>query len=159
MVAANSPGRCIGVDHGSVRVGLAVSDPSRTIASPLPHVSSSNALNEVVAIATQMDAREIIVGLPLNMDGSWSDSTRAARDFASELRDAATAEVIMWDERLSTVEATRALRASGTKRRKRKSRVDSTAASLVLQSYLDSKNSGIDFDFADTNLAQPARHH
>ena len=158
MVAANASGRCIGVDHGSVRVGLAVSDPSRTIASPLPHVASHDAVNDIVTMATQMDAQEIIVGLPLNMDGTWSDSTRAARDFASELREAATAEVIMWDERLSTVEATRALRASGTKRRQRKSRVDSTAASLVLQSYLDSKNSGIDVDFADSEAAHTDRH-
>lgn len=158
MVAANASGRCIGVDHGTVRVGLAVSDPSRTIASPLPHVSSDNAVDEIVGIATGMGAQEIVVGLPLNMDGSWSDSTRAARDFAAELREATTAKVTMWDERLSTVEATRALRSSGANRRRRKSRIDSTAASLVLQSYLDSEKSASVPDFDHSGMARSARH-
>lgn len=153
MTTSIMPGRCIGVDHGTVRIGLAVSDPSRTIATPLPHISARDALDEITRIATNMEVQEIVVGLPLNMDGSWSESTHAARDFASTLREAADAKVIMWDERLSTVEATRALRSSGANRRRRKARVDSTAASLVLQSYLDSKMSGNDADILSSEPA------
>lgn len=139
MTASTKPGRCIGIDHGSVRVGVAVSDPNRTFASPLPYVPAENALDEIADMATELDASEVVVGLPLNMDGSWSDSTRAARDFATALRDSVSVPVSTWDERLSTVEAGRALRKGGAKRRQRKAKVDSVAASLVLQSYLDSK--------------------
>lgn len=158
MATSNIPGRCIGIDHGTVRIGLAVSDPSRTIATPLPQVSSRDALDEIKRIAMDMDVQEIVVGLPLNMDGSWSESTHAARDFAATLRDTANAKVIMWDERLSTVEATRALRSSGANRRRRKARVDSTAASLVLQSYLDSKISGRETDILSSEAADQAGH-
>lgn len=139
MAVSTKPGRCIGIDHGSVRVGVAVSDPNRTVASPLPYVPAENALEDIADMTIELEASEVVVGLPLNMDGSWSDSTRAARDFATALRHSISVPVSTWDERLSTVAAGRALRDGGTKRRQRKAKVDSVAASLVLQSYLDSK--------------------
>ena len=132
-------GRCIGVDYGTVRVGVAVSDPSRTIADPRPAFPAPSALNDIAQLAKQVEATEIIVGLPLNMDGSWSDSTRSASDFARDLREVTDARVTMLDERLSTVEAERNLREAGSRGRKRKQKVDSAAAAVVLQAYLDSQ--------------------
>ena len=130
-------GRCIGVDYGSVRVGIAVSDPSRTIADPRPHFSAQTALNDIAELVAEVGATEVIVGLPLNMDGSWSDSTHAARDFANALRKITTARVTMLDERMSTIEAERHLREAGSKGRKRKQKIDSAAAAIVLQAYLN----------------------
>lgn len=132
-------GRCIGVDYGAVRVGIAVSDPSGIIAEPRPYLAASTALDDIALLVEQVSATEIIVGLPLNMDGSWSDSTRSARDFANNLREMTTARVTMLDERLSTVEAERNLREAGNRGRKRKQKVDSAAAAVVLQAYLDSQ--------------------
>ena len=130
-------GRCIGVDYGAARVGVAVSDPSRTIADPRPYFSAPTALNDIVELVQEVEATEVIVGLPLNMDGSWSDSTRAARDFANALRAMTPVRVTMLDERLSTVEAERNLREAGTRGRKQKRKIDSAAAAVVLQAYLN----------------------
>lgn len=138
-MANETQGRCIGVDYGTVRVGVAVSDPSRTIADPRPHFAATTALDDIAELVEQTGATEVIVGLPLNMDGSWSDSTRSARDFADRLRAITDARVTMLDERLSTVEAERNLREAGSRGRKRKQKVDSAAAAVVLQSYLDSQ--------------------
>ena len=133
----STAGRCIGVDYGTARVGVAVSDPSRTIADPRPYFPAPTALNDIVELVAEVEATEVIVGLPLNMDGSWSDSTRAARDFANALRAMTPVRVTMLDERLSTVEAERNLREAGSRGRKRKQKIDSAAAAVVLQAYLN----------------------
>lgn len=125
------------MDYGAARVGIAVSDPSRTIADPRPYFPAPTALNDIVELVQEIEATEVIVGLPLNMDGSWSDSTRAARDFANTLRAMTPARVTMLDERLSTVEAERNLREAGSRGRKRKQKIDSAAAAVVLQAYLN----------------------
>lgn len=138
-MATTTKGRCIGVDYGAVRVGIAVSDPSGIIAEPRPYLAASTALDDIALLVEQVSATEIIVGLPLNMDGSWSDSTRSARKFANNLREITTARVTMLDERLSTVEAERNLREAGNRGPKRKQKVDSAAAAVVLQAYLDSQ--------------------
>lgn len=130
-------GRCVGVDYGAARVGIAVSDPSRTIAEPRPYFSAPNALNDIVELVQEVEATEVIVGLPLNMDGSWSDSTHAARDFANALRAMTTVHVKMLDERMSTMEAERNLREAGTRGRKQKRKIDSASAAVVLQAYLN----------------------
>ena len=134
---ATRAGRCIGIDHGSKRIGVAVSDPSRVLASALPHLPAETALEDVVRLAEDMDATEIVIGLPLNMDGSWSQSAHAARDFATALRKATDIRVSTWDERLSTVEAGRRLSDSGVKAKRQKNKIDSAAAAVVLQSFLD----------------------
>ena len=130
-------GRCVGVDYGAARVGIAVSDPSRTIAEPRPYFSAPTALNDIVELVQEIEATEVIVGLPLNMDGSWSESTRAARDFANALRAVTTVHVKMLDERMSTMEAERNLREAGSRGRKQKRKIDSAAAAVVLQAYLN----------------------
>ena len=125
------------MDYGAARVGIAVSDPSRTIAEPRPYFSAPTALNDIVELVQEVEATEVVVGLPLNMDGSWSDSTHAARDFANALRAMTTVHVKMLDERMSTVEAERNLREAGTRGRKQKRKIDSASAAVVLQAYLN----------------------
>lgn len=134
------PGRCMGVDYGLARVGLAMSDPSRTIASPLETVASEDALHRVKSLVEGEGVTEIVVGVPLHMDGSMSDMGREAIAFVAQLRATVEVPVVTRDERLSTVEAERALNAvdSPARRRQRaKGRVDSAAAAIILQSYLD----------------------
>ena len=125
------------MDYGAARVGIAVSDPSRTVAEPRPYFSAPTALNDIVELVQEIEATEVIVGLPLNMDGSWSDSTHAARDFANALRAMTTVHVKMLDERMSTMEAERNLREAGTRGRKQKRKIDSASAAVVLQAYLN----------------------
>lgn len=134
------PGRCLGVDYGLARVGLAMSDPSRTIASPLETVRAEDALYRVKSVVDDEGVTEIVVGVPLHMDGSMSDMAREAIAFVAQLRAAVEVPVVTRDERLSTVEAERALNTveSPSRRRHRaKGRVDSAAAAIILQSYLD----------------------
>ena len=134
------PGRCLGVDYGLARVGLAMSDPSRVIASPLSAVSTEDALYRVKATVEDNGVTEIVVGVPLHMNGSMSDMGREAIAFVEQLRAAVDVPVVTCDERLSTVEAERVLNSvdSPARRRQRaKGRVDAAAAAIILQSYLD----------------------
>ncbi len=134
------PGRCLGIDYGLARVGLAVSDPSRMIASPISAIAAEVALHRIKAVVDEREVSEVVVGLPLNMDGSMSEMGEEVITFVSQLRSVIDVPVVTRDERLSTVEAERALNAvdSPSRRRQRtKGRVDSAAASIILQSYLD----------------------
>ena len=134
------PGRCLGIDYGLARVGLAMSDPSRVIASPLGAVSTEDALYRVKATVKDDGVTEIVVGVPLHMNGSMSDMGREAIAFVAQLRAAVDVPVVTCDERLSTVEAERVLNSvdSPARRRQRaKGRVDAAAAAIILQSYLD----------------------
>ena len=133
-------GRCMGIDYGLARVGLAISDPSRTIASPSKAVATEDALMHVKSLVAERDITEIVVGVPLHMDGSMSEMGEEALSFVSQLGAIVDVPVVTRDERLSTIEAERALNSvdSSARRRKRpKGRVDSAAAAIILQSYLD----------------------
>ncbi len=133
-------GRCMGVDYGLARVGLAISDPSRTIASPSKAVATEDALLRVKSLVDERGITEIVVGIPLNMDGSMSEMGEEVMAFVVQLRAVVGVPVVTRDERLSTVEAERALNSvdSAARRRSRpKGRVDSAAAAIILQSYLD----------------------
>ncbi len=133
-------GRCLGVDYGLARVGLAMSDPSRVIASPLSAVSTEDALYRVKATVEDDGVTEIVVGVPLHMNGSMSDMGREAIAFVAQLRAAVDVPVVTRDERLSTVEAERILNeidSPSQRRHRAKGRVDSAAAAIILQSYLD----------------------
>ncbi|MBS1261910.1 MAG: putative pre-16S rRNA nuclease [Calditrichaeota bacterium] len=134
------PGRILAVDWGTVRIGIAVSDRGRTLASPLetlPAKPRARLLERLGAIVREQNVTQIIVGLPLNMDGSEGRSARRARRFAAELAAAAGVGVIGIDERLSSFEAERTLRAIGRQPSRDKGRVDRVAAALLLQEYLD----------------------
>jgi putative Holliday junction resolvase len=135
--------RALGVDPGSKRIGLAVSDPSGTLASPLRVIRRSRSLEhdlrEIVRIAREEEAEVIVVGLPLNMDGSRGPSARAATAVADRLATLADVPVEMHDERRSTVTADRQLFEAGHDGVRRRQVIDMAAAAVMLQSWLDAR--------------------
>ena len=137
--------RVMAVDPGSKRVGLAVSDPTGTIAQPLPTVPAEPAAtlpSRLAEIAQAQDARRIVVGLPLRLDGTHGPEAAAARRLAHGLRQASRLPVEMVDERLTTAEAERSMIAAGMRRAKRRAGIEGVAATLLLQGHLDSKRAG-----------------
>jgi putative holliday junction resolvase len=134
--------RVMAVDPGSMRVGLAVSDPTETIAQALATIPAEPAdtlPSRLAEIAKSQDARRIVVGLPLRLDGTHGPEAAAARRLAHGLRQATGLPVEMVDERLTTVAAERSLIAGGVRRAKRRLSVDGVAATLLLQGHLDSR--------------------
>ena len=132
--------RVLAVDPGSKRVGLAVSDPTGTIAQALATVPAeprATLVSRLVQIAAEQEARTIVVGLPRRMDGSDGPEAKAARQLASELRHASRLRVELVDERLTTVAAERSLLEGGVRRKARRASIDRVAATLLLQSHLD----------------------
>jgi putative Holliday junction resolvase len=137
-------GRLLGLDIGHRRIGIAVSDPLRMLASPQGYIAvgADGGLREVCALVKQLGIIRIIVGLPLAMDGRERDAAQEVRAWVERLCERVRVPVEMWDERLSTTAAERALLESGMRREKRKLRRDSVAAALILQSYLDAHGRG-----------------
>lgn len=134
--------RVLAIDPGSVRVGLAVSDPTGTIAQPAgfePAQPARTLVDRLLARITAAEAREIVVGLPRRLDGGVGPEAEAARELGRKLRERSGLPVIMVDERLTSVAAERALIAMGTRRRQRRERSDEVAASLILRTHLDRK--------------------
>ncbi len=131
--------RLLGLDVGDRRIGVAVSDPTGSLASPVEvyHRKSAQAdIQHVIDLAQELEANGVVVGLPKNMNGSEGPQAEKTREFA----DALTAQglaVHLWDERLSTVEATRRMVEQRHRRRGIQQRIDSEAAALILQTYLD----------------------
>ena len=133
-------GRILGVDFGERRVGFAVSDPTGMIASAREVVtveSPGHAANESARMARECGAVQIVVGLPVNMDGSHGPAAQKAKDFAGMLRGKVQIPVVMWDERLSTKSAHDAMLEAGVRGEKRRGIVDKVAAQIFLQNYLD----------------------
>jgi putative Holliday junction resolvase len=140
-----SSGRALGVDLGSVRIGLALSDPTRTVASP--HSVLRRARNDhpadhlaILEIAREHDVTTIVVGLPLSLSGGKGPAARAAVTEIAELQAAAGAgiEVVAHDERLTTISAERSLDEAGVRGADRTAVVDKVAAAIMLQSWLES---------------------
>ena len=132
--------RVLAIDLGAKRVGLALSDPTGTIASPLATVDASPAaglVSRLAAVARSHDAQRLVVGLPRRLDGSHGPEAVMAQRIAGDLRRAAGVPVDLVDERMTTVAAERALLSGGMKRDRRKAHVDQVAATMLLQSYLD----------------------
>jgi putative holliday junction resolvase len=134
-------GRLLALDMGEKRIGLAVSDPLGITAQGLEvwtRRSRQEDLNHILSIAREYQVKQIVVGLPRHMDGRPGDATAAILEFAHALGEALGAEVISWDERLTTAAAERLLIHADVSRRRRRQVVDQLAAVLILQSYLDS---------------------
>lgn len=135
-------GRLLGVDLGEVRVGLAISDPSQTIASTLDTLDvkrddTHDMLEKVVAAVNAHDPAGVVVGLPRTLDGRDGAKGAKARRFATALHEAIGRPVALIDERFSTVEAERVLIGADVSRKKRKTVIDQVAASVVLQHALE----------------------
>ena len=131
----------LALDVGDRRIGLAISDPTGMLASPLGVVERGPSdLDDVLRVALDNDATEVVVGLPLTLAGESRAQAGKVRRFVQELRSKTDLPVTMVDERLSTVQAQRMLRESGTGRRNQdRGRLDSAAAAVILQAYLDSR--------------------
>ena len=136
--------RVLAVDLGERRIGLALSDPSGTLASPLRtiEVTGDPARDRlaVVSAAREAEAQVIVVGLPRSLSGREGPAARRARTEASALAEVAgEIRVELHDERFTTRDADRALAAAGKRGRERRARVDAAAAAIILQSYLDAR--------------------
>jgi len=133
----------LGIDVGKARIGVARSDPRGMLATPVETVARGGGdIARIVAIARELDAAEVVVGLPLALSGNETASTQDARDFAELLAPALSLPVRMVDERLSTVSAGRALQASGRNTKKQRPVIDQVAAVIILQHALDFERSG-----------------
>ncbi|MFW5471588.1 Holliday junction resolvase RuvX [Knoellia sp. CPCC 206435] len=144
------PGVRVGVDVGTVRVGVALSDPSGILATPHATLArgwpdadpETDDVSQIVMLSSERDALEVIVGLPRSLDGSEGPAARAARTYAAELaRRLAPVGVRLVDERLTSVDAHRTLRESGVSGRRQRAVVDQAAAVLILQAALDQERS------------------
>lgn len=132
--------RRLGIDHGERRVGVALSDEEGRFAQPSETVLRKDPKALVTAIAElarSAHVGEIVVGLPLTLEGREGVSARRARRFAALIEEAARIPVVLWDERLTTVTAERALDEAGVRGKDRRKVVDQVAAAVMLQSYLD----------------------
>lgn len=135
--------RTLGIDFGERRIGLALSDPTRTIASPLPtlkrRAGKRPPITALMEIIETNGVTALVMGLPLTLEGEESDWTRLIRNVAEALSDRTGLPVHYVDERLTSVRAERAIRSLGLPKKKReeKERVDAAAAVLILQAWLD----------------------
>ncbi|NOY06757.1 MAG: Holliday junction resolvase RuvX [Chlorobi bacterium] len=133
--------RILAIDFGQRRIGLAVSDPLGIFATPLKTISNDrNTLRSIEEVVEEYQVSRIVVGLPVNLDGSDSDSTRAVRLFIQRLQRVTDIEIVEWDERFTSKLAEQTLidMGVGRKKRRQKHRVDMLAAVHLLQSYLQS---------------------
>ena len=138
----NTVGKILSVDFGDVRTGLAVSDPSRFLATGIGYISPGGiekTADAVSEIAKENSVSAIVVGLPKNMDGTEGPRAEKSRQFKAMLEEAGCPTVILWDERRTTVDAHRILHTSGLKMKKHRQKVDAVAASLILEGYLGTK--------------------
>lgn len=136
-------GRLLAIDYGEKRTGLALSDPSGTLASALDVVEGEQALwDSLERLVREKEVERIVLGLPLNMDGSVGPKAREVLAFKARLEARVNVPVETWDERLTTVQAERSLRAGGASGRQRVRRLDKVAAQILLQSFLDRQSQG-----------------
>jgi putative Holliday junction resolvase len=137
------PGVRLAVDVGSVRIGLARSDPHGILATPLAAVpAGEGAVAQVAAQARECEAVEIIVGLPIGLNGAEGQAAAQARDWAKGLTQLTEIPVLFVDERLSTVQAQRGLREAGRSIKTSRAIIDSASAVVLLQSYVDGQKRG-----------------
>ena len=136
-------GRIIGLDFGGMTCGVAISDPLLFTAQPVETIrrTHENKLRKTLArieeLISQYEVEKCVVGLPKKLDGTEGDRAEKSREFASHIERRTGLEVVLWDERLTTVEASRALNDAGLDHDEKSRVVDKLAASLILQNYLD----------------------
>ena len=132
--------RILAIDYGSQRIGIAISDPTGTLARPLPFVPAkgdAKLARELADLVKKEQAELILLGLPRHMNGELGEAAEKVKAFAAHLEKATTIKIKFIDERLSTVQASRQLQESGKDTRKQRDKIDSAAAAVLLQGYLD----------------------
>ena len=136
--------RILGLDYGSKTVGVAVSDPLGLTAQGVEIIrrKSENKLRQTLArieeLAAQYQVEKIVLGFPKNMNNTLGQRAEETMEFQAMLERRTGLQVILWDERLTTMESERILQSGGVRRENRKERIDWMAATLILQSYMDS---------------------
>ena len=133
--------RVLAIDHGTVRMGIAMSDEFKMIAQPLefiPAVPFSGFLDRLRELLREYEVELILLGMPRNMDGSYGEASLKVREFEAVLKNSITVPMKTWDERLTSVQANRVLSEGRAKKKKKRQNVDAIAAAILLQSYLDS---------------------
>ncbi len=132
--------RIMGIDYGDARTGIAISDLLCSIVGSsqvIPSRNADKAIADIVRICKENEVGTIVVGLPRNMDGSEGSRAQLCREFATKVGEATGLEIVMWDERRTTVEAHNILSQHNYHGQKRKNTVDAVAASLILEGYLN----------------------
>ena len=132
--------RILAIDHGSKRIGIAVSDELQMIAQPLEFIPAepfAGFMARLEELIRDKEVESILVGLPRNMDGSYGPAALKVQDFVAALKGALSVPIKTWDERLTSAQANRLLIQGNVRRGKRKEKVDAMAAAILLQSYLD----------------------
>ncbi len=133
--------RILALDHGTKRVGVAVSDELKMIAHPLEYIPAEpveGLFERLKELLREKEVELILLGMPRNMDGSYGPAALKVQEFAAVLHTKFAVPIKMWDERLTTTQAQKFLISAGVRRNQRKEKVDQTAAAIFLQSYLDS---------------------
>ena len=136
--------RILAIDHGTVRMGLAISDDLGMIAQPLEFIPAepfTNFVERLKELIRDKEVELILLGMPRIMDGSYGPAALKVQEFAAVLKDKIAVPIQTWDERLTSAQANRLLIQADMRRDKRKQRVDGAAAAILLQSYLDSRAS------------------
>jgi putative Holliday junction resolvase len=132
--------RILALDHGTKRIGVAVSDELKMLAQPLEYIPAepfAEFLERLRELLQEKQVEMVLVGMPRNMDGSYGPAALKVQDFVAALKAAITVPVQTWDERLTSVQANRLLIEGNVRRQKRKEKVDKMAAAILLQAYLD----------------------
>lgn len=148
------PGRVMALDVGGKRIGIALSDTLRFLASPLTTLKAlprPSALAQITALIATHEVAELVVGLPLTLSGEVGPQAELTNRFVADLQLHVTIPVHMFDERLTTAEAERVMKDMGLRADQRKARIDEMAASIILRDFLDSRRPprSDDFDEAD----------
>ncbi|MDD6213604.1 MAG: Holliday junction resolvase RuvX [Firmicutes bacterium] len=133
--------RILGIDFGDARVGIAVSDIMCWTAQgvkTIPNRGINNLISDIAKVLDEYKPEKIVIGIPKNMDGSLGFRAYATKEFAKDLKTVYGGEIIFWDERLTTVGATRFLNETNTRGKARKKVLDTVSACLILEGYLNS---------------------
>jgi putative Holliday junction resolvase len=132
--------RYLALDHGTRRIGVAVSDELKMIAQPLEFIPSepfAAFFNRLQKLIAEKQVELILVGMPRNMDGTYGPAAEKVREFVTALKEKLSIPIKTWDERLTSAQANRVLLQGNVRRDQRKQKVDAMAAAILLQSYLD----------------------
>jgi putative Holliday junction resolvase len=134
--------RILAIDHGTKRMGIAISDELKMLAHPLEFILAEPFgafLARLKELLQEKEVELILVGMPRNMNGSYGPAALKVQDFVAALKGAVTVPIETWDERLTSAQANRFLIQGNVRREQRKEKVDKMAAAILLQSYLDSR--------------------
>jgi putative holliday junction resolvase len=138
--------RILAIDHGSKRMGIAISDELQMIAQPVEFIPAEPFADFLVRLKELLREKQvelIVVGMPRNMNGSYGPAALKVQDFVAALKNAVTVPIRTWDERLTSAQANRFLLEGNVRREKRKQKVDQTAAAILLQSFLDGQSNEV----------------